>query len=275
VVGRGLLIVLAVGLATGCSANVSEPTSATRKPDSTPSTSQPSSSPTSAGGPDSSVNVDWGDGLNPPGMSAGVPNPKGWYQSAFGTRTTDKTLYLTFDDGPWPPYTQEILALLKKYNDQATFFVVGTQTSQYPELLKAEIAGGNAIGDHTLNHPRLTDLSHSEVKHQLTAVQKDVGSDLGACMRPPYGLISDKVADVAGELGMTPILWTGHATDWDQPPVEQMVTDLKKATEPGAVILLHDGGGSREHTTAALKSMLPWWKGQGYSLKPVPACIAK
>lgn len=218
------------------------------------------------------VPVEWGDGLNPPGMSQGVPNPTGWYTNAFGPRTKEKVIYLTFDDGPWPPYTEQILKLLAQHNAKATFFVVGQQARQYPQLITAEHEAGNAIGNHTNTHPQLTSLSTEQVTHELTATDKAVGADMGGCMRPPYGLVSQKVADAAGKLGLVPVLWTAHADDWDQPPVTKMISALKRGTEPGAVFLLHDGGGPRSHTVEAVKEMLPWWKQEGYSFGLVPVC---
>lgn len=228
------------------------------------------SRPTSSATANNSV-VQWGDGRSAPGMKQGVPNPPGWYQAAFGPRTTEKILYLTYDDGPWPPYTDQILGLLAANGAKATFFVTGQQAQAHPDYPPRIIAGGNAIGDHTMTHADLVALPKSEVRRELTQVQRIVGSDLGKCMRPPYGLIDNKVAAVSQELGLTPILWTGHAQDWSPPSLPRMVELLKAATQPGAVILLHDSAG-KERTVEATKIMLPWWREQGYKLETVPAC---
>lgn len=211
-------------------------------------------------------------------MSDGVPNPPDWYDAAFSETfaeakdSGDKVIYLTYDDGPWPPTTQKILKLLAQNDARATFFVVGAQVSQHPEVIDQITAGGNAIGNHSNTHPELTGLSDAGVREELTSAEKKVGPQMGACMRPPYGLLNDAGAKVTKSLGLTPILWTGHAEDWNQPSVPTMVNMLKQATHPGAVILLHDGGGGRANTVAATAEMLPWWKAQGYRLEVLPAC---
>lgn len=222
--------------------------------------------------PNPAVSVAWGDGRNAPGMKDGLPNPPGWYDRAFGGPTAAKIIYLTFDDGPREPYTSQLLALLARYDAKATFFVLGQQARELPTLIAAEARAGHAIGDHTWDHPDLIGLSDAKVREELASVQRQVGSPLGPCMRPPYGLIDQRVAAVAFSLGLTPILWTAHAQDWDQPPVDRMVAALQRGTKPGAVLLLHDGGGSRERTVAAVERMLPWWQAQGYRLETAPAC---
>jgi peptidoglycan/xylan/chitin deacetylase (PgdA/CDA1 family) len=204
-------------------------------------------------------------------MSNGVPNPPDWYTAAFGPRTTEKVLYLTYDDGPWPPYTDQVLSLLAENDAKATFFVTGNQAQQHPSHLQRIIEGGHAIGDHSTTHADLVGLNRDQIRAELGKVKKIVGPSLGACMRPPYGLIDTKVAEVSADLNLMPILWTAHAQDWAPGTVSEMVEMLKKGTEPGAVILLHDSAG-KEKTISATRQMLPWWTSQGYRFETVPAC---
>lgn len=215
--------------------------------------------------------VDWGDGRNTAGMEAGVPNPSDWYSAAFGRRTTEKIVYLTYDDGPWPPYTNQVLSLLAKNNAKATFFVPGNQAQQHPVLLDRIIAEGNALGNHTMTHADLVGMNRQQIRAELSQVERAVGPTLGPCMRPPYGLIDTKVASVSAKLGLMPILWTAHAQDWAPRTVPAMVKMLKKGTEPGAVVLLHDSA-NKEKTIEATRQMLPWWKSKGYRLETIPAC---
>lgn len=237
------------------------------------STESPSPSVTVTGQhPNPAVPVDWGNGRDTPGMKAGIPDPPGWYDHAFGGPTDERVLYLTFDDGPLPPYTDELLRLLDRYRARVTFFVTGVQASANPTLLREIAARGHALGNHTWDHPDLVALSEPKVRESLSAVIRQVGSTLGPCMRPPYGLIDIKVAGVAAALGEIPIMWTGHATDWDNPEPDRIVAALKRATRPGAVLLLHDGGGTRRNTVSAVERLLPWWREQGYRLETVPAC---
>ena len=217
--------------------------------------------------------VDWSGGRDVAGMADGVPNPAGWYRAAFGGPSQDKVLYLTFDDGPWPPTTDAILNALAANQANATFFVVGNQVRAHPEYVQQILDQGHAIGNHTMTHADLIASSREEVRAELSDTTKLVGSSrMGDCMRPPYGLIDQKVAAVAHSLNLMPILWTGHAQDWDPPGADQMIQMLKDATHPGAVILLHDGGGDKPQTVSVVKQMLPWWKQQGYTFATVPAC---
>jgi peptidoglycan/xylan/chitin deacetylase (PgdA/CDA1 family) len=209
-------------------------------------------------------------------MAAGLPSPTGWYAAAFGAPTQQKVLYLTFDDGPAAD-TDPLLTQLRAAGAKATFFVLGQQAAANPSQLRRLVADGHAIGNHTWDHPELTSLTPDEVADQLSrttaAVAAVVPGTEVTCMRPPYGLIDDSVAEVSLDQQLQPILWTGHAEDWNQPSVATMVADLRRATQPGSVILLHDGGGSRQNTLDAVAEMLPEWRAQGYTLAPIPACL--
>lgn len=203
-------------------------------------------------------------------MSAGLPSPSGWYSAAFGPAPTKKILYLTFDDGPSKETTPQVLKLLKANGAHATFFMTGW-ASVYKGLVRKVYQQGNAIGDHTRTHVDLTKASNKEIKAQLGFVADKVGPIMGNCMRPPFGMIDQRVGKIVEGMGLTPIFWTGHAQDWAPPSLQTMESMLKEHTKPGAVILLHD---SKEHpnTLEALAAMLPWWKQQGYEFDTIPAC---
>lgn len=204
-------------------------------------------------------------------MPSGVPSPSGWYPAAFGDhKPHGKVLYLTFDDGPAPDTTPQVLSMLKAHDAQATFFVTGW-AGKYKSLIRKIYARGHALGNHTRNHVDLVAASPSTIKKQLKYVNSAVGPVMGNCIRPPFGLIDREAGAVIEKMGMIPVLWTGHAQDWNPPGVDKMEQMLKAATKPGAVILLHD---SKDHpkTLAVLKRMLPWWSAQGYRFESVPAC---
>lgn len=284
----GALVTVAVaGCASVAGTTAGDPQSAA----SSAGTTNPSP-PTQSASATPSAEVDWNSGGGQAEMSKGLPSPSGWYPAAFGSQDPtvtasatsggpgtaepsggEKVLYLTFDDGPSKD-TPELLDLLAAAGAKATFFVIGQQAAEQPEMLRKIASDGHAIGNHTWNHPELTKLSAEEVSNQLTRTTAavDAATPIGACMRPPYGLINDEVAGIALSQHLQPILWTAHAEDWNQPPVDAMVADLRAGTAPGAVFLLHDGGGSRANTLAAVKQMLPEWRSQGYRLASVPAC---
>ncbi len=191
------------------------------------------------------------------------------------TATVDpdaKVIYLTFDDGPWVPYTQQILDVLKKNDATATFFVVGEMVAQHKDLIARIHEAGHAIGNHTWDHANLTTLSDAAIRDELRRTAKVVGPVMGACMRPPYGATNDRVKAVTTDEGYKSILWDFWAEDWNQPPIPQFLESLETATEDGSVILLHDGGGDRPNTVEAMRQMLPRWTKQGYTFQALPAC---
>lgn len=202
-------------------------------------------------------------------------------QSPTATATIDpnaKVIYLTFDDGPWVTYTQQILDILAEHDAKATFFVVGEMAQQHMGLIKKEYEAGHAVGNHTWNHADLTTLSDAGIHEDLLSVGKLLGEYGAPCMRPPYGSTNDRVRAITKEAGYRTVLWTDWAVDWEQPPVPQLMNYLKEATEgrppgPPANILLHDGGGDRPNTVEAVRQMIPKWIKQGYTFEPVPACL--
>jgi peptidoglycan/xylan/chitin deacetylase (PgdA/CDA1 family) len=240
----------------------------TAPPDRTAAAPEDSTSPP----PTTPVDVDWSGGRDAPGMDVGLPSPSGWYEAALGPTPDERVLYLTFDDGPAAPYTDQILDLLDAAGARATFFMVGRVAAESPDLVRRVAAAGHALGNHSWSHADLLTLSPAAVRRELADTQDALLGDGGPCMRPPYGLIDESVASVATDLGLVPVMWTGQAGDWNRRPVAQLVRRMQEATQPGAVLLLHDGGGPRDRTVAAVARLLPWWSDQGYRLEPLPAC---
>lgn len=216
---------------------------------------------------DPTDDVKWNKGSGPAQMAKGLPNPPGWYRAAVGPRSTDKVLYLTFDDGP-SSATASLLKALDRYDAKATFFVTGN-AGMHKSQIRRMARAGHAIGNHTFNHLRLTQYPTKRVRSQLVSVKRLVGSALAPCMRPPYGMINARVAKTAIGLGFQPVMWTAHIEDWQPHSLAWTIDRLQQDTKPGAVILMHDTHGQ---TVAAVKTMLPRWEKRGYRLETVPAC---
>lgn len=216
--------------------------------------------------------VDWSSGKGTPEQPAPDPSPTGWYEAAFGGTSSSqgRVLYLTLDDGP-DTATLPILELLRQYEAKATFFVIGTQAASRPDVVEAIRQDGHALGNHTWSHPDLVGLSPEEVGRQLAETAQI--ADTGPCMRPPYGSIDMTSGNLAEDMQLQPIMWTAQAFDWKSTATsDQIVADLKTRTTPGAVVLVHDGGGDRSKTVMALEQLLPYWNAEGYELKAIPAC---
>ena len=180
----------------------------------------------------------------------------------------DPTVSLTFDDGPDPTWTPQVLELLRRHAAVATFCVVGDQARKHPELLREIVAAGMRLCDHTSSHPRdLTvvpePVQRSEVVDSRGELQALVDAPV-AYFRAPGGRWSPPLLELVAGQGMQPLGWSVDLRDWERPGRLQILTTLEQNLRPGAVILMHDGGGDRSQTVEALRLMLPWLAESGY-----------
>ena len=166
---------------------------------------------------------------------------------------------LTFDDGPNPPYTNQVLALLKHYSIPATFFCVGKQVAAYPDLVKQEAAAGYTIANHTWTHPMLTSLSAAEIRDELSMTSNLIQKTTGVrpiYFRPPYGAYNAQVFTQLNQFGFTTFLWSDGSLDWTALGSAAISRQVLSHAANGAIILMHDGGGDRSRTIAALPSII-------------------
>ncbi len=166
---------------------------------------------------------------------------------------------LTFDDGPNPPYTNQVLALLKHYRIPATFFCVGKQVAAYPDLVKQEAAAGYTVANHSWSHPMLTSLSASEIKAELAMTSDIIQKTTGVrpiYFRPPYGAYNAQLFTQVNQLGLTTFLWSDGSLDWTALGPAAISWQVLSHVANGAIILMHDGGGDRSRTIAALPSVI-------------------
>lgn len=182
---------------------------------------------------------------------------------------------LTFDDGPWPHTTAQILAILRQRRAPASFFVVGRQVQRYPELVRRELAAGMAVGTHSYSHPQPFDrLPVARLREEITRGRATL-EPLGVRpvgFRPPGGAASATVVAAAERLGYRTVLWTLDPIDW-RPGVtpEQIVGRVLAGARPGTIVLLHDGGGDRSATVAALPAIIDGLRRLGLTLTTLPA----
>jgi peptidoglycan-N-acetylglucosamine deacetylase len=176
-------------------------------------------------------------------------------------------VHLTFDDGPHATWTPQVLDALRRHGARATFFVVGTEVQRYPHLVRRALAEGHRVENHTMNHRRLDLLSASGVRDELLGCDRAIraaGGPPTTCFRPPYGARSTTVLQVAADLGLRMLWWTVDPGDHSRPGTSVIVSRVLSAVRPGSVILLHDGGGNRSQTVAALDTILPELRRRGY-----------
>lgn len=172
-----------------------------------------------------------------------------------------KYVALTFDDGPDPNSTKQILDLLDKYNAKATFFLLGNRVQYYPEMVQEEFKRGHEIGNHSWSHPQLTKLNVEQVQQEVNRTDDAIKAAIGqpsSVFRPPYGAINDTVrAQIP-----TPVeLWSIDTLDWKHKNASMLLPAVQNAMHNRAVILMHD---IHQSTADGLDSVLAYLQGQGY-----------
>ncbi|MEW2263190.1 polysaccharide deacetylase family protein [Streptomyces sp. NPDC047853] len=180
-----------------------------------------------------------------------------------------RTMMLTFDDGPDPRYTPDILDTLAKYDVRATFFVCGEMADHHRGLLSRMADEGHVVGNHTWSHPLLTRLTRRRIRSEMERTSEVVERACGEpprWFRAPYGAWNRAAFQLGAELGMEPLAWTVDTLDWTTPGTGTIVERVEDGAAPGVVVLSHDAGGDRSQTVRALRSYLPELLDSGYRL---------
>ncbi len=176
-----------------------------------------------------------------------------------------KRIAITFDDGP-SGYTPQVLRMLRRHGAKGTFYMVGQQARAYPGHVRAIQAAGHELANHSYTHARLP--SFTELGNTSNVVQKITG--FRPCtFRPPYGAIDGRLTADARRLGMTSVLWDVDPSDWRAPGTLAIQQRVLRTARAGSIILLHDAGGSRAQTVAALPAILGTLTRRGYKFVPV------
>ncbi|MEV5878480.1 bifunctional polysaccharide deacetylase/glycosyltransferase family 2 protein [Streptomyces sp. NPDC052101] len=193
------------------------------------------------------------------------------------------TIALTFDDGPDPVWTPRILDVLRRNHVHATFFVVGNEVVDHPELARRIVAEGHQLGIHTFTHPDLARLAPWQRSLELRETQLAVAGATGvttALLRPPYSSRNDALDDAdwsvlkqAGAAGYVTVLSTQDAEDWQRPGADRILANATPRGRAGQIVLMHDGGGDRSQTVAALSALIPRLKAQGFRFGTVGAAV--
>ncbi|MDW7799459.1 polysaccharide deacetylase family protein [Streptococcus canis] len=172
-----------------------------------------------------------------------------------------KIVALTFDDGPDPATTPQVLDILARYHAKASFFMMGSKVVNNEALVKRVSEAGHDIGNHTWDHPNLTKLPvdqiQSEVNRTNQAIEKACGKK-PLYLRPPYGATNAMVQQASG---LTQMLWTVDTRDWENHSTEGIMANLKKQLQPGGVVLMHD---IHQTTVDALPTVMEYLKAEGY-----------
>jgi peptidoglycan/xylan/chitin deacetylase (PgdA/CDA1 family) len=182
---------------------------------------------------------------------------------------------LTFDDGPGP-YTPEIISVLEREDVPATFFEVGVMERYFYSSTAQIAALGDPIGDHTEIHAAMSKLSPAKQRAQLLEQASAIeahGARFPRLFRPPYGLWDAATIRLLHRYGMLMVLWTVDTNDYRRPGVSAIVNAALKGAKPGAIILLHDAGGDRSETVAALPKIIAALRRRHYQLVTIPRLL--
>jgi peptidoglycan/xylan/chitin deacetylase (PgdA/CDA1 family) len=202
------------------------------------------------------------------------------------TRRVHKGPYvsITFDDGPSPKYTPQILDILKQHDVKATFFVVGKHVKKYPDIVKRMVAEGHDVGNHTYNHRDLVPATKATILKELRKTDeiiKDTVSVNTTLFRPPRGVYNQAARKTLVEEGYEIILWSLSSCDWRPNSPAGILKRIKRFTKNGTIILFHDSGalvrkegGQRGNTVKALPMVIEYLKEQDYKILPIRELIA-
>lgn len=181
----------------------------------------------------------------------------------FIVHTEQKVVALTFDDGPDPAFTEPILAILKRKQVKATFFVIGENAYQNPSLLRRMVKEGHEIGNHSYTHNYNQNKMTAEMKQTDKVVYEATGMHTHF-YRPPGGYASKSLIEAIKNKGYVVALWSVDSKDWRQPGVNRIINNVLSKISPGAIVLLHDGGGFRSQTVQALGRVIDVLRADGY-----------
>lgn len=191
----------------------------------------------------------------------------------WSVKTTDRHVYLTFDDGPIPEITPWVLEQLQVYNYKATFFCIGENAARNPEIVQQILKAGHRIGNHTYNHVNGWKTTNKEYEANIKRCQEqlnksDSNKKLPLLFRPPYGKITGRKAKLARKLGYKIIMWDILSADFDSSiSKEQCLKNVMSNIRPGSIIVFHDSIKAFPHLQYVLPKVVAHLKVNGYECK--------
>ncbi|WP_127532931.1 polysaccharide deacetylase family protein [Paenibacillus kobensis] len=184
-------------------------------------------------------------------------------------KTNHPLIALTFDDGPDPKQTNQILDLLKQYEARCTFFVVGKRVEAFPDTALRIVKEGHEIANHTYNHTYFQNSSAQQIQTELKRTEEAIRKATGqhsVLFRPPGGMFNERLVATANGMGLKPILWSWHqdTRDWVRPGVWQITNKVLRNAHNGDIVLFHDHVDGKTQTITALETILPELHRRGF-----------
>ncbi len=190
--------------------------------------------------------------------------------------TNEKVVALTYDDGPNPPYTNQLLDLFEQNQIKATFFVIGKNIENHPETVQLILSKGHELGNHSYSHKRMVFKSPSFIRAEIEktdALLRQLGVKQEIHFRAPYGRKLLVLPYILAKLGKKNILWTVDPKDFEESNSEAIKNYVLEKVNPGSIILMHDGVGDRSQTIAATEMVIKGLQKKGYTFKTVSELI--
>ncbi len=201
-----------------------------------------------------------------------VPQNAAGAEVVYSWHTNSKNIALTFDDGPHPVYTPEILDILEEYGVRATFFTIGQNVEWYNDVFRMEYEAGHEIGNHTYSHMNLGKLPYKEVCREIEEAEELVYEAVEyrtRLLRPPGGILGEDLRRAAADLDYTVICWSVDTLDWAHTPSDVIAKQVLENVKGGDIILFHDYVSGDSPTPEALHMIIPALLDEGYSFVTV------
>ncbi len=188
----------------------------------------------------------------------------------------DRVIALTFDDGPWPRTTKQVLNILKQNDIKATFFWIGRNVKSFPEIAKLVVDDDHVIGNHTWHHwyKRMDPATAAREIDETAAQIYETTGVKTSLFRPPGGFLNNGPAGYAEKQKYTVMMWSADSRDWHFESPQVLIKNVLKEAKPGGIVLMHDGGGDRSKTVRALPQIIDGLRKRGYRFVTVPELLA-
>ena len=211
------------------------------------------------------------------------PTSQLYGRTFIGLAPDSRLLALTYDDGPNDPYTWRMMEVLDRHRVKATFFLIGRYVEQKPEIARALVAAGHAIGSHTWSHPNLIFQQVPELRRQLVQTRQIILDATGVApqlFRPPFGGRRPATLRTVRAFGQQTVMWNVTCYDWKAPSADEIVAHAERQIRGGDVILLHDGshvrmGADRSRSVEASDRLLDRYLGEGFEFVTIPEMMGR
>lgn len=193
-------------------------------------------------------------------------------KAIYSWHNNTNNIALTFDDGPHPKYTAEILEILAEYDIKATFFTVGENATWFPDLIRAEYEQGHEIGNHTFTHKFMKNLKYHDMVSEIEKCEKAIYENIEIkthLLRPPGGKMNESVFEAARKNDYKVICWSIDTHDWSHTPTKKIIENVLSSVKGGDIILFHDYIIGESPTPDALRIIIPVLLDEGYNFVTV------